>query len=38
MEDLTSYVEDMRATLQEGTIGEQKAFIKKFVGEIIINA
>ena len=33
---LTEYVPDMRAILQEGTIAEQKAFVTKFVKEIVV--
>ena len=29
--DLGKYVEDLRALLQEGSLAEQKAFIRKFV-------
>ena len=34
--DLGKYVEDLRALLQEGSLAEQKAFIRKFVQEIVV--
>jgi hypothetical protein len=36
MAGLTRYVQDRCALLQEGTIAEQKAFIRKFVREILV--
>ena len=35
--NLTSYVEDLQSLIQEGTVAEQKGFIRNFVKEIIVD-
>ena len=38
IETLTSYVDDLRSLLNEGSLAEQKAFIKSFVQEIRVGS
>ena len=37
IQTITSYVEDLRNLLQEGTLAERKSFIKSFIKEIKVN-